>query len=56
MPSWPRRSASSSAFIACLGRSVQVEAVGTAVVEWFSGAMLLLDLADVASLAWFGHV
>jgi Ca-activated chloride channel family protein len=40
-----------------LGRSVQVETVRTEVTDWFTGAtLLLLGLAGVASLAWFGRL
>lgn len=40
-----------------LGRSVQVEIVRTEVTDWFAGgALVLLSLAGVASLAWFGRL
>lgn len=40
-----------------LARSVQVEVVHTEVTDWFAGgALVLLTLAGVASLAWFGRL
>ncbi len=40
-----------------LGRSVQVEVTQTEITEWFTGATLvLLGLAGIASLAWFGRL
>jgi Ca-activated chloride channel family protein len=40
-----------------LGRSVQVEVVRTEVTDWFVGAALvILSLAGLASLAWFGRL
>jgi Ca-activated chloride channel family protein len=40
-----------------LGRSVQVQEVRTEVTDWFVGAaLLILTLAGLASLAWFGRL
>jgi Ca-activated chloride channel family protein len=40
-----------------LGRSVQVEVVRTEVTDWFIGAaLMILVLAGMASLAWFGRL
>ncbi len=40
-----------------LGRSVQVEVARTEVTDWFIGAaLMILVLAGIASLAWFGRL